>query len=351
MATSDTGRPTNTGKFALVPASWDNQREKDVSDSMRETLERNYSLDTLVNSRFQGRTNVAAYELRRNKTEVSIKEDWDGSAAQFTAKAADDIDYETMTLAWPKVFDLARTSSPWQDQIEAQIDPEIELGDKLANALVQKFDDNIWSLMMNADLTAVRWDYVNATDRNQVLKPEGSATNFLGDEAVKTGTDPLILPLVERFISVLSKANQGSGQVSRQQRYSFLMSMDCLIQLQRELGSLRNEQLVQDEINGNWRTTAWELFRFVTSNAVQVQDKISTSTGAVIQSGGKKHHPIHVLAPDWATSAIRMAKTLTEEPFTAGNKTMNWQSAYTAQHLRAIDDDRYIWRGWIRAEA
>ena len=349
MAISDSGRATNTGKFALVPASWRTQRDIDVSDSMRETLERTYSLDRFVNTRFQGRTNVAAYELKRNKTTVSIKADWDGTETQFNAKTPEQADFETMLLAWTKLRDLARVSTPQQDITEAQVDPTLMLGERLANAIVRKLDNAIWSLMIGADLTSVVWDYAAGSTRNQVLTPEGSTTNYIGPEAVKHGTDPLILPLIERFVSVLSAANQGSGQVASQQRYTFLMSMDCLIQIQRELGALRNEQLVMDEINGNWRSGAWELFQFATSNAIAKQ-KVQPTTGAPSGSG-KDHWPIHVVTPAWATMAARDVKTLTYEPFSPGNNTMDWNSNYTAQQLLAEDDPRYIWRGFVRAEA
>ena len=355
MAISDGSRPTNTNKFNLLTSDWQTDRDRDLSDSMRETLERSFSMTSLVNNRFQGRTNVAAYELKRNKTQVALKEDWDGTAAQVNAITADQAEFETIQLAWGKLRDFATMKAPQQDIVESQVNPTTLLGDALALKLLKTTDDNIYSRFLNADLSSVTWDYANGTTRRQIFAPEGDASNYLGDDAVRAGTDDLVGPLLQRALVRLSRANQGSSQVSAQQPMTVLIPYEVLVTWMNELGSKRAEGLVYDEINMNYRMAGYELFRFVVSNVVTKVDHVSVATGNtagnVLQSGGKTCWPIHFLTAQAVTWATRDVMTNTHEPFTGWNRSMDWISDYTAQQLLALDDDRYLWRGWIRAEA
>ena len=347
MAISDASRPTANVLNLLTPSS-DNQREIAVGESLREKLERTDSMVNYVNTRYQSNTNVRSYDRHRDTTDVTVEDDFVGGELPAGTETAS---FSTDELSWGKNYLKAQAIASWQDITEGVLDPTLLLGNDLGSKLVRKLDDSIYTLIRDYDLTAVVNDYLDTTDTTpQVFKPTGTASDYLSDDAVKVGDEPLILPLIERAFVRLSRQNKGSGRVSSQTRWNVLMPIECWVQFSRELGARGVDVLTLEEISGTGRTFAWEIFDIQVNN-VSVKSEVNATTGAIVASGGKKAWLLHFWTPEAVTYAIRNQVMRVLQPMEAANQSTNWKVNYIAQQLLAVDDPRWLYRASILAEA
>ena len=352
MAVSNTGRATTANLIAAATATAQNQRKTDVLLAMRETFERTDTLVNYVNNRFQGRNNVMAYELKRNKTTYTRKSDWDGSEAQFNAATPDQLEFESLQLTWTEHRELYRTLAPQQDIVESQIDPKLVLAEGLANKIAHETDEDIYKLIRDYDKSSVTYNFAAGSTRSQyILTGLGDASNYLADDQQKTGTKPIVYNMFRAARSKLIVANQADPEVSRRALpYNVLMHPDVENEMIDEFGARGVDSLILQEIGGTGRRSVYGMFNIHASALVE-PIRVNTSTGATVQSGGKMAYPVYFWRPDAVTLAIRDVLERTDEPLGPGNNTMNWQTAYTKQQLLAIDEDRDLWMGFVRHEA
>ena len=352
MAVSDSGRRTPANLIAAATATAQNQRKTDVLLAMRETFERTDTLANYVNNRFQGRTQVMAYELKRNKTTFTRKSDWDGSSTQFDAQTPDQLEFESLELPWTKDRELYRTMAPQQDIVESQIDPVMVLAEGLANKIAHEIDEDIYKLIRDYNKASVTYDFATPSTRSQyVLTGLNDANNYLADDQQKTGTKPIIYNLFRAIRSKLISANQADPEVSRRALpYNVLMHPDVENELIDELGARGVDSLILQEIGGTGRRSIYG-FLNIHASALAVPIQVNVTTGATVQSGGKMAYPIYIWRPDAVTLAVRDVMERTDQPLGPGNNSMNYQTAYTKQQLLAVDDDRDLWMGFVRHEA
>lgn len=354
MAISDASRPTPANLLSAVTATAKNQRNTDVLLAMRETLERAPTLaDVVTNTRFQGRTRVMSYELKRNKTTISRKKDWDGGQTGFDGKTADDFEFESLELPWTKLRNLYKTEYDQQDYIEGQLDPAIELGEKQARQVIIDTEDDIYALIKDYAKTAIVYDYAAGTTRSQYITTGlDDDTNYLADDQQKTGTKPIVYNLFRVARSKLINAYMIDGRTRTSEQdfqIEVLMHPDVHNELIDEFGARGVDSLVREEISGTGRTTVYRNFRIHDSILCQPY-KVNTSTG-VADSGGKESYPVYFLTNECATIAFRDVMERTMPPLTPGNDEMKTKSAYTSQQLLAIDNDIFLWQGFIRHTA
>lgn len=354
MAISNTSRPTPANLLSAVTATAKNQRNTEVLLAMRETLERANTLaDIVTNTRFQGRTRVMSYELKRNKTTISRTNNWDGGQTGFDAKTADTFEFESLELPWTQLRNLYKTEYDQQEYIEGQLDPSIELGIKQAAQVITDTEDDIYALIKDYNKASITYDYAAGSTRNQyIVTGLNDATNYLAADQQKTGTKPFVYNLFRVARSKLINAYMLDGRTrtsDQEFRIRVLMHPDVHNELIDEFGARGVDSLVTEEITGQGRTTVYRNFQIYDSVLAAPYD-VNVTTGRP-DNAGKAAYPIYFFTNDCATIAFRDVMERTQGPLSDGNDEMKTKSAYTSQQLLAIDDDRFLWQGFIRHEA
>ena len=354
MAVSDANRPTPANLVSAVTATADNQRKTDVLLAMRETLERSPTLaDIVTNTRFQGRTEVMAYELKRNKTTISRKKDWDGLQAGFDAHTADTFEFESLKLPWGKLRNLYKTQYDQDEKTESQIDPGIELAEMHASEVIKDTEEDIYALIRDYNKSAVVWNYAAGTTRSQYLTVGlADNANYLADDQQKTGTKPIVYNLFRVARSKLINAFLVDGRTrtsAQNYKISVLMHPDVHNELIDELGARGVDSLVMQEVTGTGRVTIYMNFTIYDSTLC-VPYKVNTGTG-LPDNAGKEAYPVYYFTPECATIAFKDVMQRTMPPLSPGNDEMITKSAYTSKQLLAIDNDVHLWQGFVRHTA
>ena len=359
MAVSNASRPTPANLVSAATATAKNQRKTDVLLAMRETLERANTLaDIVPNTRFQGRTQVMSYELKRNKTTISRSNTWDGGQTGFDAKTSDTFEFESMELPWTELRNLYKTEYGLQEAVESQIDPGIELGEAHAAQVIIDTEDDIYALIRDYNKSAVVYNYATGATRSQYIVGGSGygvqdASNYLADDQQKTGTKPFVYNLFRIARSKLIRAYMLDGRTrTSQQTFGIkaLIDPDVHNELIDEFGARGVDGLVTQEIEGTGKVTVYGDFTIYDS-VLCTPKQINVTTGATVQSGGKMAYPVYFFTNDCATIAFRDVMERTLPPLSPGNDEMKYKGAYTSQQLLAIDDDRFLWEGFIRHEA
>ena len=368
MTIANTSRPA--AGLTDEAANYSTQRViEDYPGIVKAALRNRQTIVPLADRQYEATlVNKGSARVRAWGSKWVMKTDWAGGAyyglSGSTASAPQTPYTRSELITWGEDFDELSISIKEQELAESALQLIVRSAQGIGESAADAADADSYTELVEEDLSAVPQNFVSSSrdTENQVIvagaagaKPaKGAATDYYdanGRRQATTEVEEMGLYYIfdELIVTLQTAMKMGPVTQNPQGVPTIIVPFGIARELQRQTKDFQADVLKTDYVDGRDRTIFLGRFNVLPSPHVK-QVQANKDTGAIVQSGGVLHIPIHIVFPGALAYAERFQRVKDFNPDInqLGNDHI---VRYQRQRLQWITDARKLYRVMLRGEA